>query len=92
MTKEKSILLRAGNRLGRAGLSDRTHELVSSYFQKFPEGNYKEAIALAGRLHAIFLAAEFDSYWQEKSRTGYYDEVSYLRQQTGDNNALSPQI
>jgi len=80
MTKEKSILLRAGRRLNREGLSKRVHDLVTEYCQKYPDGHNKEAIALAGRLHAIFLAAEFDEYWQEKSRTAYYNEVNYLRQ------------
>ena len=73
---EDSKLLRAqGKRLYRDGISERIHVLVMEYATKFPGGNWFEAIKLAGRLHAIALAARADSYWREKARYGFTDEL-----------------
>lgn len=73
---EDSKRLRAsGRRLGRAGMSQRAHKLISEYMEKHPEGHYIEAITLAGRLHAISLASRCDGYWHEKSSIGFRHEI-----------------
>ena len=72
--QDAKILRAEGKRLNREGLSKRVHFLVGEYFKKWPEGNYQEAIELAGRLHAISLASRFDTYWREKSERGFQDE------------------
>ena len=66
-----------GERLGRAGLSQRAHDLIMEYATKHPNGHYKAAIELAGRMRAISLAARVDSYWKEKTDHGFYSEAEY---------------
>jgi len=66
-----------GDRLGRDGLSQRVNDLVLEFAQKHPNGHYREGIILAGRLRAISLAARADSYWGEKTDSGFYDEAEY---------------
>ena len=70
-------LRKQGERLGRDGLSQRVNDLVLGFAKKHPEGHYKEAIILAGRLRAISLAARVDSYWGEKTDKGFYEEAEY---------------
>lgn len=66
-----------GERLGRDGLSQRAHDLIMEYATKHPTGHYKEAIALAGRMRAISLAARGDAYWGEKTDAGFHSEAEY---------------
>ena len=66
-----------GARLGRAGLSQRAHDLVIEYATKHPTGHWREAIILAGKLRAISLAARGDEYWKEKTDAGFYDEANF---------------
>jgi hypothetical protein len=70
-------LRKEGGRLGRDGLSQRVNDLVLAFAKKHPNGHYREAIILAGRLRAISLAARSDSYWGEKTDSGFYDEAEY---------------
>lgn len=70
-------LRKQGERLGRDGLSQRVNDLVLEFAKKYPEGHYREAIILAGRLRAISIAAKSDSYWGEKTDHGYYTEAEY---------------
>jgi hypothetical protein len=72
---ESKRLRRQGERLGRPGLSQRAHKLIAEYVSNHPDGHYREAIMLAGRLHAIFLAAKCDQYWHEVSMRGYSKEL-----------------
>lgn len=62
-----------GQRLGRAGLSQRVCDLVSEF-----DGSYVGAMILAGRLRAIATAAGYDDYWTEKVQNGYWSEVGGL--------------
>lgn len=64
-----------GERLGRAGLSQRVIALVAEF-----DGSYKGAMVLAGRLQAIAQAAKHDDYWGEKVNHGYFEEVYALTQ------------
>lgn len=64
-------------RLGRAGLSQRANDLILEFAKKHPTGHYRGAIILAGRLRAISLAARADSYWGEKTDSGFYDEAEF---------------
>lgn len=73
--KDSKRLREEGRRLGRAGMSQRVHELVADYMSKYPDGHYIEAISLAGRLHAISLASRCDGYWHEKSGMGFRNEI-----------------
>mgnify|MGYP000529476272 CR=1 FL=1 len=68
-------LRKHGSRLGRAGLSQRINDLVLGFAKNHPNGHYREAIILAGRLHAIALAARADGYWGEKAFRGFNDET-----------------
>ncbi len=70
-------LRKQGQRLGRDGLSQRVNDLVLDFAKKHPNGHYREAIILAGKLRAISLAARVDSYWCEKTDNGFYDEANY---------------
>jgi len=75
---EISRKLRAdGARLGPDVLSQRINALVLEFAKKFPTGHYLEGIKLAGRLRAISLAARVDTYWGEKTDSGFYDEAQY---------------
>lgn len=67
-------LRKQGERLGRDGLSQRVHALVSEYMKKYPNGHYAEAIQLAGRLHAIYLATDPNDYWREVADRGFRPE------------------
>lgn len=67
-----------GARLGRAGLSQRINDLILGFAKNHPDGHYMEAIKLAGRLHAIALAARADDYWSEKAFMGFHDETFAL--------------
>lgn len=73
--EESKVLRTVGTRIGRAGMSQRVHQLVSEYISANPDGHYKEAIKLAGRLHAIFIASKCDGYWREKANEGYRKEL-----------------
>ena len=64
-------------RLGRAGLSQRANDLVLEFAKKYPTGHYREVIILAGKLRAISLAARADTYWGEKTDSGFYDETEF---------------
>jgi len=79
--KESKELKRQGMRLGRDGLSQRVNELVFSFLKDNPEGNFREAIILAGKLHAIYLATDPQDYWREVAHRGYtkefYDLIQY---------------
>jgi len=63
-----------GNRLGRDGLSQRVNKLVQDFVKENPDGHYKEAMELAGKLHAIYLATEKTDYWREIADRGFYKE------------------
>lgn len=65
-------------RLGRDGISQRINDLVLDFAKKHPDGHYKEAVILAGRLRALSLSARADSYWGEKTDQGFYLEVQDL--------------
>lgn len=65
------------DRLGRDGLSQRANDLVLEFAKKHPTGHYREAIILAGKLRAISLAARADTYWGEKTDSGFYDEAEF---------------
>lgn len=73
--EDSKLLRKEGRRLGRAGMSQRAHALIAEYIAKHPDGHYIEAIALAGRLHAISLASRCDGYWGEKSGIGFRNET-----------------
>lgn len=66
-------LRKEGERLGRAGLSERVIELVKDF-----DGSYKGAMHLAGQLKAISQAAKFDDYWTEKVERGFHREHEQL--------------
>ena len=68
-----------GKRLDREGLSQRVDELVLEFAKKHPNGNYREGIMLAGRLHAIYLAIDKDDYWREVADRGFNAEVWDLK-------------
>jgi hypothetical protein len=72
------LLKREGERLGRDGLSQRIDNLVLDFAKKYPEGNYREGIMLAGRLHAIYLATDKNDYWREVADRGFMAEMSEL--------------
>jgi hypothetical protein len=77
---ERSKELRIeGKRLDRDGLSQRAHLLVKEYMDAYPEGHYREAIKLVGRLHAIFLALDPHDYWREVSERGFNDEFWQIK-------------
>ncbi len=69
-------LKKQGARLGRDGLSQRVHNLVKDYIDENPDGHYKDAIILAGKIHAIFLAT--NGYWREKAMEGFISELYNL--------------
>jgi hypothetical protein len=72
----QSKKLRAqGKRLGREGLSQRIDDLVLAFAKENPDGNYREGIMLAGRLHAIFLATDPYDYWREVAMRGFDKEM-----------------
>lgn len=55
--QESKELRKQGARLGRAGMSQRAHDLIMQYVsENNGEPNYKKVIELAGRLHAIYVA------------------------------------
>lgn len=68
-------LKKQGERLGRAGLSERVFTLVDEFNEN---RTYKNAMVLAGRLKAIAQAATFDSYWNEKMSAGFQFEIADL--------------
>jgi hypothetical protein len=68
-------LRKEGKRLGRDGLSQRINDLVLGFAKDNPEGNYREGIILAGKLHAIFLATGPNDYWREVAERGFDKEV-----------------
>lgn len=72
-------LRKQGERLGREGLSQRVNKLVLEFSEKYPDGNYREGIMLAGRLHAIFLATDNGDYWREVAERGFYAELRELQ-------------
>lgn len=76
MAKELRV---EGERLGRDGLSRRVHELVAAYIKENPDGNYREAIMLAGRLHAVYTALDPHDYWREVADRGFSAEQWDLR-------------
>jgi hypothetical protein len=76
--EESKKLRKAGAELDREGLSKRVEQLISEHREKYPDGHYREAMILAGRLHALVLAAKFDVYWTEQTRKGYRAECDYL--------------
>ncbi len=73
--EESKMLRMEGNRLGRAGLSQRVLALLEEY----KDPTYKQAIELAGRLHAISLATRGDCYWREKCGHGYEMELHDIK-------------
>lgn len=72
-------LRKQGERLGRAGLSERVFTLVDE-FNKYR--TYKNAIVLAGKLKAIAQAAKADGYWDEKCTMGFRFECEALEDVT----------
>jgi hypothetical protein len=78
-THTLQYLRRQGKRLGRAGLSQRVNDLVAAFAKEHPEGHYREAIMLAGRLHAIFLSTDPHGYWREVAERGFAAECEELR-------------
>lgn len=71
--KNAKHLREQGLRLGRAGLSERVDVLVRQYLEA---PSPKAAMALAGRLHAVALAARCDTYWHEKTHyDGFHREL-----------------
>ncbi|HSA75562.1 MAG TPA: hypothetical protein VLE21_05170 [Candidatus Nitrosocosmicus sp.] len=73
---EQSKKLRAqGERLGREGISQRINQLVLEFAKNNPEGHYREAIMLAGRLHALYLATHPQDYWREVAHRGFTAEL-----------------
>jgi len=77
--EQSKELRKAGERLGRDGLSQRVNNLVLEFAKKYPEGHYGEAIMLAGRLHAIFLATDPHDYWREVAKRGFTAEFYDLK-------------
>lgn len=73
--EDSKRLRKQGDRLGRDGLSQRVHALVVEYVKKNPDGHYAEAIQLAGRLHAIYLATDTHDYWREVAERGFRPEI-----------------
>ena len=80
-------LQKEGIRLGRAGLSQRVNDLVLQFAKNNPEGNYREGIMLAGRLHAIFIATDPNDYWREVAKRGFdaefYDLKKFIKRDEG---------
>jgi len=72
--QESKELRAEGDRLGRVGMSQRAHVLVSEYMAKNPNGHYMDVIRLTGALHAIYLATKSNAYWREKANEGYQKE------------------
>lgn len=67
-------LRKQGERLGRAGLSERVFTLVDEFNQEHVR-SYKNAMVLAGKLKAIAMAAKADGYWDEKVSMGFQSEI-----------------
>ena len=71
----KGPLKEAGKMLGRAGISER----IMAHVKEFNDDpTYKHAVRLAGKLKALAIACEYDSYWDEKQAIGFYDEGNAL--------------
>ena len=62
-----------GERLGRAGMSERVLAVVVDFANSGM--SYKEAMILAGRMKAISHAAKCDGYWDEQVSKGYHREM-----------------
>ena len=77
--QESKSLREAGAKLGREGLSQRVERLISEHRENYPEGHYKEAMILAGHIHALVLAAHYDPYWFEQTYKGYKSECDFLQ-------------
>lgn len=78
--QESKELRKQGARLGRAGMSQRAHDLIIQYVsENNGEPNYKKVIELAGRLHAIYIATGCDDYWREKAFRGYWREFNDIK-------------
>ena len=73
------LLREHGERLDREGLSQRIHAVVQEYIEANPDGHYKEAMILAGRLHALSLASRFDVYWKEQADKGFMRELQDIQ-------------
>ena len=70
-------LKKEGNRLGRAGMSQRVDVLVDEYIK---EGRtYKGAMRLAGKLKVITVAAKSNCYWDEITERGVYRELHDIK-------------
>lgn len=62
-----------GERLGRAGLSQRVVDLIAEF-----DGTHKGAMRLAGRMRVIAAAAGYDEYWREQVGCGEQSEMFAL--------------
>lgn len=74
--KRARALVKAGDRLGRKGLSEAVIAAVSEF-----DGSYKQAMNLAGRLQAIAQAAKADNYWREKVEDGFQKQFELLSEE-----------
>lgn len=72
-------LKKAGEVLGRDGLSKRAATIMSELVTK--TGSYKAAMIAAGRLKAISAAAKYDEYWTEQVDDGFHKEMRFLEQE-----------
>lgn len=79
-------LRKFGSKLGRAGLSELALKVAKEMIE---DGSYKRAIAGAGELHAIALAARYDSYWDEKSCKGFQDGYYRLSKAAAEKDEAS---
>lgn len=70
--EEAKELRKQGDRLGRAGMSQRVLNLVNEFNK---DQTYKGAMQLAGELKAIAIAAKCDDYWNEQVTKGYRREL-----------------
>ena len=60
-----------GEMVGRKGLAERALEIAKEIVEADSD---KRAIHGAGQMSVLFEACTFDDYWQEKSRSGKYNE------------------
>lgn len=59
--------------LGREGVAKRIIELAEEIVKQ--EGAYQNTLKNAGKIRALAMGANVDSYWGEKQLIGFYDMI-----------------
>ena len=74
---------KAGEILGREGISQMIQGFINDYLEK---PSYKGAVKLAGKLHVMADSCTFDIYWEEKMLDGKYSAENELTNIIDANN------